>query len=340
MFSNTSTPWIDAKYVKLLALKLDRFKVIREEPILANFRCPECGDSAQNKWKARGYLYKTSSGGVNFVCHNCGSGMGIKKFLKKHDIHLYEEYVMETMKERSPSMIVEHVEKIHKKIIKSPEGLISMSSLNPFHPAIKYWKSRFLPEDRMVDAYWTEDYCQWVNDKVIPDKFDLNKVKSVGRIVLPVRNHENNITGYTGRSINNDKTKYISITENGYNSLGFYGSELVAPDEVRYVVEGPIDSMFLPKCVALMGVSRTANYKNAIQIFDNEPRNNAVINKIKKTIKASRSVVIWDKKYDGLKDLNDIIMSGVKTNELKRYIDSRAFSGARAMIEIAMWAKL
>ena len=47
--------WIDHKYVGLLSTQLDRFS--KKTNNLYNFRCPFCGDSQKNKWKARGYIY-------------------------------------------------------------------------------------------------------------------------------------------------------------------------------------------------------------------------------------------------------------------------------------------
>ena len=54
--------WIDTKYANLGSSSLERFKVKQFNPYLANFRCPICGDSQKNKFKARGFLYtKTNS---------------------------------------------------------------------------------------------------------------------------------------------------------------------------------------------------------------------------------------------------------------------------------------
>ena len=47
--------YIDHKYTNLISSRLSRFA--RKSRELYNFRCPLCGDSQKNQYKARGYLY-------------------------------------------------------------------------------------------------------------------------------------------------------------------------------------------------------------------------------------------------------------------------------------------
>ena len=336
---NHQTPWLDLKYVKLLSSKLERFKVLSENPVLANFRCPECGDSHQSKYKARGYLYKAKDG-VNFMCHNCGSGMGLKKFLKKHDSHLYGEYIMEVMKEsgakdRSLPQALKVVDKPPVRLEVHP-GLIPVDTLGPFHPAAKYWKSRSLPLDRASDAYFVDSFYGWVNENVVPDKFGMSLGDSP-RLVLPIRDPDGSVTGYTGRSLNDEKPKYVSVTAPGRDSMGFFGSERFKSDEVRFLVEGPFDSMMLPRCVALMGLNRDADYPNAVYVFDNEPRNAAVVKRMKKAIDKGSPVVVWGKNFR-VKDLNDAVVTlGMTRDDLLCEVEARTFTGARARIELSGW---
>ena len=85
--------YIDKKYISLLAPKLSLFKQRGE--FLWNFRCPVCGDSHKNKIKARGYIFKRKEN-FGFMCHNCGSTMNLRKFIKYVDPGLYNEYQLET----------------------------------------------------------------------------------------------------------------------------------------------------------------------------------------------------------------------------------------------------
>jgi hypothetical protein len=47
--------WLDDKFLRLLSPHLDRFS--QKSLHHYNFRCPLCGDSERNEFKARGYVY-------------------------------------------------------------------------------------------------------------------------------------------------------------------------------------------------------------------------------------------------------------------------------------------
>ena len=72
--------YIDHKYTNLLSSRLQRFT--RKSRELYNFRCPLCGDSSKNQFKARGYLFNKKQQLI-FKCHNCGSGGPLKVLLDK-----------------------------------------------------------------------------------------------------------------------------------------------------------------------------------------------------------------------------------------------------------------
>ena len=88
--------YIDTKYINLVSSKLPLFK--RKQQGLYNFRCPFCGDSQKSKTKARGYLYQKKTD-LFYRCHNCGQSNTFSNFLKKLDIELHKQYVLERYKE-------------------------------------------------------------------------------------------------------------------------------------------------------------------------------------------------------------------------------------------------
>ena len=59
---------IDIDYIINLSGQLDRFK--KKGDYTFNCRCPICGDSKKNKYKARGYVYEKKEA-LFFKCHNC-----------------------------------------------------------------------------------------------------------------------------------------------------------------------------------------------------------------------------------------------------------------------------
>ena len=86
---------IDSKYIRLLSSQLTHFK--QKSSDLYNFRCPICGDSEKNSYKARGYVYQLK-GALNFKCHNCGDSRSLGNLIKHIDPVLHSQYVMEKYK--------------------------------------------------------------------------------------------------------------------------------------------------------------------------------------------------------------------------------------------------
>ena len=91
--------WIDTKYINLISNKLERFS--KKSDNLYNFRCPICGDSKKDKFKARGYIVH-KEGTHFFKCHNCSSSMHFDSFLKEINPVLYGEFRLESISGREP----------------------------------------------------------------------------------------------------------------------------------------------------------------------------------------------------------------------------------------------
>ena len=88
-----NTFWIESKYINMLSNKLDQFKNKGKD--LYNFRCPICGDSERNKFKARGFIFP-KEGSFIYKCHNCSISTSFRNFLKQFDNTIYAEYLLET----------------------------------------------------------------------------------------------------------------------------------------------------------------------------------------------------------------------------------------------------
>lgn len=95
--------YIDHNYINLLSVRLERFTKKRAD--LYNCRCPLCGDSKKNSYKARGFFFAKKN---NFFyrCHNCGASMSLSQFLKIFDAELHQQYTLERWKENKQSEIV------------------------------------------------------------------------------------------------------------------------------------------------------------------------------------------------------------------------------------------
>ena len=107
----------------------------RKNNKLYNVRCPECGDSKKNKFKARGYFYLAKDK-WNYKCHNCGYGVSVPNFMKKHNPQLYKEYTIDLLRERDtkgetmdqPKVPVVKVDKDPLKLITTEPMVINIKA--------------------------------------------------------------------------------------------------------------------------------------------------------------------------------------------------------------------
>lgn len=326
--------WLDVKYINLLSNKLEQFK--RKDESLFNFRCPICGDSQRDRLKARGYIY--GKGGKMFYrCHNCSVGMTARSFIETVDPELYKEYVQESFVEsghRKPTFEPD-ISKFTKPKFKKKGPLTylkTVSQLSYDHPAKQYIVNRKIPNFFHSQLFYAPKFVAFTN-YVIPGKLD--KTPEHKRIIIPFFDQYHNLFGYQGRSIGKIQPKYLTIMIEDKPKI--YGLDRVDFSKKNYIVEGPIDSMFLDNAVAMAGsdIGHHFDYSNSVFVFDNEPRSNIIIEKMRKIIDKGHNIFIWPEnvKY---KDINDAVLAGV---EVKEMINRNTFSGLAAKISIVKWKR-
>jgi transcription elongation factor Elf1 len=333
-------PWVDDKYTLMLSHTLERFSVVNQSPLKVVFRCPFCGDSRKSKTKTRAALFSTQDGTM-FKCQNCDHSTNLRGVLKRVDQRMYGEYVAELFLKKNGDRVAT-VKELRKQTLRETApiqpptlevpGLQKLSSLPADHPARAYWASRRLPTWAMDDAYWCAAYYKWVNDKVMHQKFGSRALNDDhGRIVFPFRNASRKIIGYTGRTIDGSEPKYAAVKVDPDPSP--FGAHRVDASRTVYVVEGPIDSLFLKNAVAMGTASRDVPYDDRVLVFDNEPRNEQIVAIVRRAIDRGERVVVWPPNFPH-KDINDIVMAGLDPAEIIR---NRTFSGLRAKIEFGAW---
>ena len=319
---------VDSKYINLVSSRLQKFK--RVKPDLYNFRCPICGDSKKNKSKTRGYLY-TIKADVNFKCHNCGSSMTFSNFLKKIDTTMHKQYVFERFKNNKTG---------RGTVVEEPEFKFETPKFSPkmdLPRASEISAAKLYLEKRGLDPtkfYYTNKFKAWVNTLV--DKFD-NIEYDEPRIIIPII-YENQLIGFQGRALGPNSVKYITIMLED-NAPKVYGIDKINEKEAIYIVEGPFDSHFLDNSVAMVGAdldTRPFGWSNYIWVFDNEPRNREIVNRISKTIDRGEQVVIWPN-HILEKDLNDMVLSG---HDVQTVIKSNTYVGLEAKLKFNTWKRI
>ena len=319
---------VDSKFIGLVSSKLQKFKRVKAD--LYNFRCPICGDSKKSKSKTRGYIYAVKVN-TNFKCHNCGASMSLNNFLKQVDPAVHKQYVMEKFKEGHTGrnfVIDEPVIKFEapkfKKKLKLPKA-----SEDP-RPA-GYLTARKLDPSKF---YFAEKFKEFVNS-LKPTFNDVNHDEE--RIIIPLY-YEKNLIGLQGRSIKPNPIKYITIMLDD-DAPKIYGLDSIRTDKPIYIVEGPFDSTFVENSVAMCGADvdvGSLGWSDYIWIYDNEPRNREITNRISKTIDRGDKVVIWPENIDD-KDINDMVMSGL---DVMSVIESNIYSGLEAKLKFTTWKKI
>ena len=333
--------FIDRTFLLLLSPKLQRFA--RKKDDLYNFRCPLCGDSQKNKTKSRGYIFRKKND-YFYMCHNCGVSTTFYNFLKQVDPHLLNEYQLERYKNGDhqnnlPKPDFEDFKTEAPKFKKALE-LPSIDSLSEAHFAKNYVQQRRIPETFSSQLYYAEDFREFVTTLGI-EKDGLHKDDK--RLVIPFYDKEKNLVAIQGRSLGESKLRYITLKLHDDNKKVF-GLDRIDEDELVYVVEGPIDSMFLENAVAtadsnLESIIDVLPKEKVVLVFDNEPRNKEIVSKMEHAIDNHFNVVIWPEIIEE-KDINDMILNNFSPDEIQEFISKNTFVNLRAKMEFVNWKKV
>lgn len=342
-----NTLWIDDKYVNLLSYQLDKFKRLNQYTY--NFRCPICGDSKQSKFKCRGYVFKNKST-LSFKCHNCGFSSSFSKFLKEINREIYNEYRLEVLKEKRSQgndthvfiPKIEYFSKHRYQEFKPLKELQKVSQLDHNHPVKEYVVRRKIPEKYHCKLYFTIRFMEWVN-KYVPNKFDDKQLKmDEPRLIIPFIDENGYVFAVSGRSFKKKSIRYMTVKFDE-NKPKIYGLDTFDKNKHVYVVEGPVDSMFLDNAIAMAGADINLDEllpnNNYTIVFDNEPRNLEIIKRIEKNIDMNKKVCIWPETILQ-KDINDMVINGLSKDSIQEIIDNNTFSGLKAKLKLSLWRKI
>ena len=223
--------------------------------------------------------------------------------------------------------------------MKGPSPLKSLkkiSSLKYDHPVKKFVDNRRIPTTAHFELFFAPKFYEWVN-KVVPNKFPSLKGDHP-RLVIPFFDENNKMFAFQGRAFGNEQPKYITIKLDP-DKEKIYGLNRVDKNKHIFVVEGPIDSLFLDNCIAVAGADFMKLPKeNTTVIFDNERRNLEVLKQIEKTIYEGYEVVLWPDDIEE-KDINDMILAGRTKEEIQTIIEKNSYQGNMAMIRFATWRR-
>lgn len=323
--------FIDHKYIGLVSVRLEKFKRVKDN--LYTFRCPYCGDSKRNKNRTRGYFYQRKAD-YNFKCHNCGTSKSFTYFLKDMDTTLYDQYVLERYKEgltgrstNTPEPKFDFKQPVFEKKVKIN---LPKASENP--RSSDYLKKRKLNPTKF---YYAEKFKSFTN--TIKKTFD-DIGNDHARVIIPFFNEEKQLIGFQGRSLDPwVQPKYLTVMLDE-DTPKVYGLDTIDKNETVYITEGPFDSTFIHNSIAMCGADLYVNdfgINDCCWIYDNEPRNPEICERISKCIKRGEKVVIWPSNITQ-KDINDMVLSG---HDVQSVVELNTYSGLEATLKFTNWKK-
>ena len=118
-----------------------------------------------------------------------------------------------------------------------------------------------------------------------------------------------------------------------------YGLDNIKTGETVYVTEGPFDSTFISNSIAMCGADGDVNkwgITNPVWIYDNEPRNRQIVERLATTINRGDRVVIFPKNILE-KDINDMYLSG---QNVQRVVESNIYQGLEAKLKLQDWKRV
>jgi len=309
--------------------------------------------------KKRAFIYAWKNG-LRFYCHNCGANHSFYELLETLDPHTFDQYKIELFKEKygsshSERKVVEEFEppKQDMSVVfeqnKTKDSIFRsickpLTEVSPDNPAYQYCIQRKIPKIQLSRLFYIDD-----TTKLKQLDPDLDIPYGDERLVLPFFDKNGVLIGLTCRALNKKSNlRYLMVKLQDTTQV--FGMDKVDPTKTIYVVEGPIDSLFLPNCIAVSGtafgkvdsVLKDLNIASdqVVLIIDNQPRNKEVTTIQSRLIDLGYSMVIWDVDNSLGKDINDlIIVGGFSLREVHQIIKRCISRGLDARMRFNQWKK-
>ena len=341
--------WLDIKFVKQIASRLDSFVLKKDGgSFLANVRCHICGDSEKHKNKKRGYFFSHDDK-IFYKCQNCGVSYTFDFFLKGFDPNLHHTYRLECFKEKygresfeEEKVIIPKTQnyKIKEQVEKEAifDDCVRVIELPDEHIAKTYLLGRMLPKKHLNMFWYVDKFFSWASKN--SDHFpDIDDLKDHPRIIIPWYNEKGDVFAYQGRSLNGEDPKYYTIILNS-DFPKIFGLDRIDRTKPISVVEGGLDSLFIPNCVAV-GSSDLKSFKEgSLYIYDNEPRSKEIVSLMYDTVKLGYNIFVPPDNYKW-KDMNDAIVKGkMSVSELRELVSGNSFSGLSAIAKLNKWKRV
>jgi len=211
------------------------------------------------------------------------------------------------------------------------------------HVVHQFINDRQIPDSSLSRLYYIHD------DKKLEQVDPIYEGRIVGnqpRLILPFFNREESLVGIAARAIHAASSLRYLAFRLDKDAPMIFGLDRIKRNSRNpvYVVEGPIDSLFLPNAIAVGGadfkkLESEIRKDKCVIIFDNEPRNDEIIKRMKLLIDDGYNVCVWPQNIKE-NDINDMILSGLPASKIEDVINKNTYSGLKAMAAFNAWKKV
>ncbi len=343
----------EQNYITQLGFK-DNIKQVSKQNI--NIRCPICGDSATNKYKARGFIFGNTN--VNYHCHNeCGS-MSFYSFIKVFDEQLAKSYFLELKKDGLINSVNNNNTKLDKSLfkeedkriettevkedIKSDNGLLKVPFSKMIYSYLKSGDYQDLVYDYTELSFEAISYLQARGFKE-EDYIDFKFVKETNDIIIPFFSDKENNQVYAIQSRN--------ILEKRFHNQMFRNQPKIY--NLEYILSLPKGSEVY--CFEAIFNLLSSGIKNGIAIIGK-----SISNEVLQLLKDYKLIMCLDpdkagdesliqlakKGYSGLLhdkdmylnnlDTNDLLKLGMSKEGIKDYIKQNIVKSNRLYMELKL----
>ena len=268
------------------------------------------------------------------------------KFLKELDRHTHSRYIVDkyTRKSKKPRCINTITDS--KPKFKTEENILSkhsvkLSSMDKDHPVVEYCSKRKIPEKYWKEIYYCDDFQSLVKD--FKDKYSWkNFPVNEGRLIFPLRTRTGELIGLNCRAVKKSNLRYITLKIDD-DAPKVFGLDRVDITKDVYVIEGPIDSLFIDNAIGMSGASIDIESlgipKNKLVfVFDNEPRNRDIIRAMNNAYLNGYRVVVFPKNIKE-NDINDMVLGGISIPEINELLRNNSYTGLKFKLTFTNWKK-
>jgi len=270
--------------------------------------------------------------------------MTFSTFLKKMDSILHSQYSFEKYSEGKQSFSnADPVYNFLAPVFKTKEETLldnildSLDTLPHNHEAVEFCTKRKIPYEKFKQIYFIENIKNIVQ---LNDKYKESIKGEEPRLVLPFYDDNGQLSGVTCRALRGEALRYITVKVKEDAPL-IFGINEVNKSNLIYVVEGPIDSLFLNNSIAVSGTgfnklqNINIDKEKLVVVIDNQPRNKEVCKVLDSVIARGYSVVIWPQNIEE-KDINEMVLAG---KDIKSIIAKNVYNGLAAKAKFIGWKR-